>query len=368
VYIFLGPGELRPDGPTPRIVRVGTHAVSRGSKTTLWNRLSTHRGSAASGGGNHRGSIFRRHVGDAFLHRPGTTLTSETWGIGSNAPRAVRDDEHLIERAVSDHIGSMPFVRIEADDEPSKGSVRGWIESNLIGLLSCASPSGASADPPSSGWLGRHCSSPEVRASGLWNVKETGRAYDPAFLGEFERLAEATPSLGDPKRRVVALVSCVKSKLDRPAPARDLYTSPLFRLSRSHAERHADAWFVLSALHGLVPPNRVIEPYEVTLNTMKAPERRVWAAKVHRQMRDAGLLETGVSFLWLAGQRYRGYLSERLAAFPQEDPLRGLGIGKRLAALSRGALVTFPPDHRPMRRYETVWFQGERKGSVAQPG
>ena len=43
VYFIFEDGELREDGHTPRVVRVGTHAVSAGSRTTLWNRLSQHR-------------------------------------------------------------------------------------------------------------------------------------------------------------------------------------------------------------------------------------------------------------------------------------------------------------------------------------
>ena len=38
----------------------------------------------------------------------------------------------------------------------------------------------------------------------------------------------------------VALVSCVKSKQDSPAPAGELYTSPLFRSFRRYAEANAD--------------------------------------------------------------------------------------------------------------------------------
>ena len=45
VYFFFEPAETRSDGQTPRVVRIGTHAVSKGSRTTLWTRLSTHRGS-----------------------------------------------------------------------------------------------------------------------------------------------------------------------------------------------------------------------------------------------------------------------------------------------------------------------------------
>src|SRR5688572_12309739 len=57
VYFFFEHGEYRQNASTMRVVRVGTHAVSVGSKSTLWKRLSQHKGSQ-NGSGNHRGSIF----------------------------------------------------------------------------------------------------------------------------------------------------------------------------------------------------------------------------------------------------------------------------------------------------------------------
>ena len=55
VYFFREAGENRSDtGEGPRVVRVGTHALKAGGSTTLWGRLSTHRGQLRSGGGNHR--------------------------------------------------------------------------------------------------------------------------------------------------------------------------------------------------------------------------------------------------------------------------------------------------------------------------
>src|SRR5690606_21373669 len=57
VYFFFDPGEFRTDSGTgPRLVRVGTHALSDGAKSTLHQRLRQH-GGQSSGGGNHRGSI-----------------------------------------------------------------------------------------------------------------------------------------------------------------------------------------------------------------------------------------------------------------------------------------------------------------------
>src|SRR5581483_2988737 len=69
VYFFFEEGESRSTGGgESRDVRVGAHAVSAGSSTTLWQRLSQHRGSSSLGG-NHRGSIFRLLVGQALAAR-----------------------------------------------------------------------------------------------------------------------------------------------------------------------------------------------------------------------------------------------------------------------------------------------------------
>jgi hypothetical protein len=72
VYFFMEADEGRTDsGEGLRVVRVGTHALISSSQTTLWNRLSQHKGRKASGGGNHRGSIFRLLVGSTLLKAPG---------------------------------------------------------------------------------------------------------------------------------------------------------------------------------------------------------------------------------------------------------------------------------------------------------
>ena len=42
-YFFCEDGQVRRDGTTPRVVRVGTRGL-RASRSTLWGRLSQHRG------------------------------------------------------------------------------------------------------------------------------------------------------------------------------------------------------------------------------------------------------------------------------------------------------------------------------------
>jgi hypothetical protein len=68
----------------------------------------------------------------------------------------------------------------------------------------------------------------------------------------------------------VGLVGCVKSKQSQAAPARELYVSPLFRGRRAWVERTCDRWFILSAKHGLVEPDRVLAPYDEILMDCRA--------------------------------------------------------------------------------------------------
>src|SRR5215469_6150090 len=67
IYFFFEPGEVRVgSGHGPRLVRIGTHALGVGSRSTLHQRLRQHAGKSSCSGGNHRGSIFRLLVGEAL--------------------------------------------------------------------------------------------------------------------------------------------------------------------------------------------------------------------------------------------------------------------------------------------------------------
>ncbi|WBY01539.1 hypothetical protein PE066_19065 [Ramlibacter tataouinensis] len=137
----------------------------------------------------------------------------------------------------------------------------------------------------------------------------------------------------------IALVGCVKSKRPHPAPAEDLYTSALFRALRAYARRHADRWFILSAEHGLLQPQDVVQPYEKTLLTMAKPARQQWASKVATQL-DA-VLPAGCRLILLAGQRYREDLEPLLQARGHQIdvPLRGLRLGEQLRQLRKEAAL-----------------------------
>lgn len=185
VYFFYERGESRSGtGAGPRVVRIGTDGLKTGSQTTLWGRLSQHRGSSRSGLGNHRGSIFRLLLGVALANRFHIPLP-DSWGVGGsaredahrlNVPRnSVNEAEADIEALVSEYIGQMPFLWLSVDDKPGPGSSRGQIERNAIALLSGYSRH--AADGPSQ--------------SGLANTV-TGRGFGSRAFGTTTMLTKPT--------------------------------------------------------------------------------------------------------------------------------------------------------------------------------
>lgn len=132
----------------------------------------------------------------------------------------------------------------------------------------------------------------------------------------------------------VGLIACSAGKLDRPAPAAELYTGPVFTLAREWitARTELGAWAILSAKHGLVMPDQVVEPYDVALASLSADEKRAWAARTREQLVERF---PGAVFMVLAGADYRaateGLLVEDVignwTAWRRERGLRPAHIG-----------------------------------------
>lgn len=128
--------------------------------------------------------------------------------------------------------------------------------------------------------------------------------------------------------RPLYLVACVAGKLDRPAPARELYTSPWFQKARAYVEARGADWRILSALHGLVHPGQVLAPYEHTMADNLS--RLEWASRVIAQLEHEAPLRP---LVMLAGKAYRHPLRWLSATRTVTVPMEGLGIGQQLAWL-----------------------------------
>ncbi|MEI2386162.1 hypothetical protein [Breoghania sp. JC706] len=203
MYFFFEPGETRTgSGQGQRLVRVGTHALTAGARSTLHQRLRQHAGKSSSLGGNHRGSIFRLLVGEALIAR-GDCRECPSWGIKGDLGKAAEIltmqraklaiAEAPIEAAVSEYLGQLPFLWLPVDDEPGADSLRGYIERNAIALTSCLHE--PMIDPPSPSWLGHRSGRERVRRSGLWNQRHVDDSYEPRFLDVLETAIECSTEL-----------------------------------------------------------------------------------------------------------------------------------------------------------------------------
>jgi hypothetical protein len=123
----------------------------------------------------------------------------------------------------------------------------------------------------------------------------------------------------------IGLVSCVKSKRNYPVEAQKMYISPLFVYAWKYAKQQYDMCYILSAKYGLLAPDTIIEPYEMTLNNFTKQQAKDWSDMVYKQIKDNIGLEH--VFYFHAGQNYREYLIDRLNAV---IPLEGMALGMQL--------------------------------------
>ena len=154
---------------------------------------------------------------------------------------------------------------------------------------------------------------------------------------ETSTIESSVPNDGTRSRPVrenpVVLMSCVKSKRGHRCKAGDMYTSPHFQKMMAYAQSlKPKNIFILSAKYGLLSPCDIIYPYEQTLKTLSASERRQWAQQVISELRNRCSLEED-AFVILAGIAYRENLIPYLKHY--DVPMEGLPFGRQLQWLER---------------------------------
>lgn len=134
----------------------------------------------------------------------------------------------------------------------------------------------------------------------------------------------------------IVLLSCTKSKLDKPAQAQDLYSaSPMFKKTLEYGKTlHPDKMFILSAKHHLVPLTKVLKPYDKTLKEMPKKEKEKWGEEVYQQMKQNGINPEKDTFVMLTGSEYMKPLKKYIPEKHMETPMEGKRFGERLKWLN----------------------------------
>ena len=134
----------------------------------------------------------------------------------------------------------------------------------------------------------------------------------------------------------IVILSCTKSKLDKPSQAQDLYSaSPMFKKTLEYGKSlKPDKMYILSAKHFLVPLNKVLAPYDKTLKEMPKDEKNTWGEKVIAQMKAAGMNLEKDKFIFLTGSEYMKPLLQYIPEGNIEKPMEGRRMGERLQWLN----------------------------------
>lgn len=128
---------------------------------------------------------------------------------------------------------------------------------------------------------------------------------------------------------LLVIVPCGGAKLDHPAPAGELYTGSYHRACRQAAERlGARRVLILSALHGLLELDEMVEPYDLRMGQPGCVD----AERVGKQARELGELYAPNVTLLLPS----AYAAVAAAVWPDAArPLVGAdGMGYQLARLA----------------------------------
>jgi hypothetical protein len=136
----------------------------------------------------------------------------------------------------------------------------------------------------------------------------------------------------------LVLMACSATKGATPAPAFELYRGVMYSTFRANEPATRPAVVILSAKHGFLPADQVIEPYEQRMSESRADDMLADLAQF-----DAIAWPAGVrSAMLVGGKAYRRVMRAaierriRLGSIPADvtiDETDGAGIGYQRAQL-----------------------------------
>lgn len=154
---------------------------------------------------------------------------------------------------------------------------------------------------------------------------DEGRRMKLRLTAYSRKLARCKPLA---QRKPLVLIACCGQKLDHKARAGEIYQSDLFLKAKAWAEKFGARYMILSAKHGVLSPDTLIEPYDERLVDKTTAEHDAWDALVRDQL-GLDVVQT-MPIVVLAGCLYRGWIEQGDCV---TVPMEGLGIGQQKAWL-----------------------------------
>lgn len=110
---------------------------------------------------------------------------------------------------------------------------------------------------------------------------------------------------------MIVFVGCGVTKMKNPCKVKKMYAGNYFQTCLAYAQTFTsqDNIYVLSAKYGVLPLEKVIEPYNKTLKDMTPQEKQDWKNMVIKQMENIGInQDTPVTFI--CGKNYHSLFSD----------------------------------------------------------
>lgn len=148
----------------------------------------------------------------------------------------------------------------------------------------------------------------------------------------------------------ISLIACSKSKQDHKCKAGEMYTGSLYTKSKELVEKSGEKWWILSAKHHLLSPDKEIEPYNEYLGDFSAEELHAWEEEVIKEMKAAGIGENEKIHVY-AGKKYYEGLQETFKGI--ECMWEGEGEGYILENLNK-KLGRSMDDEEKEKRYVNI--------------
>ena len=128
---------------------------------------------------------------------------------------------------------------------------------------------------------------------------------------------------------MIVFVGCGAAKRKRACKAEDMYTGSYFKQCITYAKTLTkdNNIYILSAKYGVLPLNKVINPYNKTLNTMSKDEINEWANMVITQLQELHITpDMPVTFI--CGKNYYQPLTNYFTNITTPLPEGGMGYQK----------------------------------------
>lgn len=204
-------------------------------------------------------------------------------------------------------------------------------------------------DPGGPMWQGDVTSINDAFHDGL----KRNRRNDVVWTEPLRTVDEVKAAAGNDN--FIVCIACGAEKLDRPAPAAEMYTSDVFKKNLAAARALVggdDSRIrIVSAKHGYLPLDEVIDPYDVSFNmsfdqTIKSKDSVI----LPRQMRMQGLNLPEAPVVVIGGKQYVGAVMATAGErkiIPTFAGSEGIGAQKQIATEIANSAKTPEPAPAP---------------------